>query len=148
MRIYKIAFDYQEINLEDEDLRDLYGQGEKVFKGSPVRPSNNSEIRDVVTLNGIVIGATSEEWVIHEKEAFFTFDIVIKPEHRSKGAGTQLIKRAIARYEASKLDYQEMGLKTEMKLEAINLPLADAMVKSFGFKVEMRLVDRIFLRKK
>ena len=158
MNWYKLSqYEYRTVGPEDDeydegnegaDNQDLYGQGEDIFVGSPVRPKRDSRVKDVVMSDGVVIGATSEEWVMYDKEAFFSFDIVIQPEHRGKKIGSQLIERAIQRYENEKYDFEDMGKEVEMKLEAINLPLADFLIREFGFTVEKRLPDRVFLKRK
>ncbi|MBT6051356.1 MAG: GNAT family N-acetyltransferase [Candidatus Scalindua sp.] len=156
MNWYKSAVEYRSYDPEGiEDYDDEQGflneelatQGDKVFNESEIRPDSTKDIRDLALEDGTVIGATASGWSTYDETAIFAFDIAVKPEFRGKGIGTNLIERALEKFESERYMYEEMGQKTAIRLEAINVKLGESIIRNYGFKLEQKLPDRIILYK-
>ena len=151
MRIYRLAeYEYQEVypDSDEEVDYDNIGQAESVFQDAGIRPDSTKNISDIVLTDGTVIGATSSGWYRGEdNDMVFAFDVAVQKEHRLKQIGPELITRAIQKFENERGDYESMGDKTYMRIEAVNLQVGAYLVKLHGFTVEHNLPDRMILRK-
>ena len=152
MKIYRLSIlefptdDPDQFDDYDDSLpSDKYDDAFDIFTKSKIRFDSTKDIKDIVLSDGVVVGATASGWSTIDDTAEFSFDVVVKEEHRGVGIGTQLIERAMQMFQSERFNYEDMNLKTIMKLEVVNLPLGDFLINKYGFKVLMKQSDRIFL---
>lgn len=155
MKIYrKSKIRYESFSEESRNAEEKACQVADTFNQSKIRPNRSKEISDLALSNGIVVGSTMSEWTMeHQGEkgekdfAIFSFDVAVKPKYRNFGLiGPKLIERAIQKFLSERSDWEAYsGNKAIMRLEVVNDYLADYLIKRYGFKVESRLADRVFL---
>ncbi len=138
---------YKKIKADDASYKEVYPeenweeaeQAEQIFKQEKINFGRNKDISQVAIENGIVIGALASGWDRNngygEDVMIFSFDIVIKPEFRRQGIGLGLIQQAIKKYNTEKLEYQEMGENTMMRLWVVN-PVLIPVLEKMGFQIE------------
>lgn len=151
MKIYKISYDYrsvinQEESDEAEDNPIQYDEANKVFQAAKIRYDSTKDISDIVSDNGIVIGATASGWDTTDDKCVFSFDISIQEKYRGKKIGTGLVDRAISKFESERQEYSEVyGKDTIMRVEAVNVSFGEYLIMEYGFVLERKMQDRIIL---
>lgn len=136
---YKRADDADFMNVDPEENWEEAEQADQVFKQNDIRYGRDKNISQVATENGVVIGALASGWDrdngYGENVMVFSFDLAVKPEFRRQGVGLKLIQDAIKKYNQEKLDYQETGSQTMMRLWVVN-PVLIPVLERFGFTIE------------
>lgn len=136
---YKRADDADFMNVDPEENWEEAEQADQVFKQNNIRYDRNKNVSQVAIENGVVIGALASGWDRdngYGKDVMvFSFDLVVKPEFRRQGVGLKLIQDAIKKYNQEKLDYQESGSQTMMKIWVVN-PILIPVLERFGFMIE------------
>jgi GNAT superfamily N-acetyltransferase len=136
---YKLAqaADFRSINPE-EDWEEAE-QSDQIFRQNDIRYGRDKDISQIAVENGVVIGALASGWLqdnsYGEDVMVFSFDLVVKPEFRRQGVGLGLIQQALRKYNQEKMDYQEMGNKTMMRVWVVN-PILIPVLEKLGFTIE------------
>lgn len=157
MKIYKLSqYQYKKIDIENDNDNednedndsDLYDQGNKVFQDSKIRYDSTKDISDIVLNNGIVIGSTASGWDTYGDKCIFSFDIAIQEKYRGQKIGTNLVDRAIIKFNSERQEYSEIyGKDTIMEIEAVNIDFGEYLIRKYGFILKKKLTDRIILIK-
>ena len=157
MKIYRISYDYRSvINQEESDEADeadevennpiQYDEANKVFQDAKIRYDSTKDISDIVSNNGVVIGATASGWDTTDDKCVFSFDISIQEKYRGQKIGTGLVDRAIGKFESERQEYSEVyGKDTMMRVEAVNVSFGEYLIREYGFILEKKMHDRIIL---
>jgi GNAT superfamily N-acetyltransferase len=136
---YKKADDADFKHIDTEEDWEEAEQADQVFKQNNIRYGRDKDISQVAVENGAVIGALASGWTndnsYGEDVMVFSFDLVVKPEFRRQGVGLGLIQQALKKYNMEKLDYQEMGHKTMMRVWVVN-PVLIPVLEKLGFEIE------------
>lgn len=136
---YKKADDADFKYIDPEEDWEEAEQSERIFNEQGFRLDRNKNFHQVAIEDGIVIGTIASGWSKNndygEDVMVFSFDLVVKPDFRKKGIGLRLIQDAIQKYNQEKLDYQEMGNKTMMRIWVVN-PILIPVLEKLGFTIE------------
>ena len=136
---YKKADDADFKHIDPEEDWEEAEQADQVFKQNDIRYGRDKNISQVAIENGVVLGALASGWQrdnsYGEDVMVFSFDLVVKPEFRRQGVGLGLIQQALKRYNQEKLDYQEMGSQTMMRIWVVN-PILIPVLEKLGFEIE------------
>ena len=136
---YKRADDADFMNVDPEENWEEAEQADQVFKSEGIRYGRDKNVSQVAIENGVVIGALASGWDrdngYGEDVMVFSFDLVVKPECRRQGVGLKLIQDATNKYNQEKLDYQESGSQTMMRIWVVN-PILIPVLERFGFTIE------------
>jgi hypothetical protein len=147
MKIYHISQEYRFISEEDDNSSEQMESAWNVFRNNEIRPNRNKDITNIALDDGTVIGAVASGWDMGDNIATFSFDIAIDKSKQGMQIGTNLVRQTLGKYNSEKSDYREMGYKTEIELEAVNIKFGEFLVRQFGFEVIKRMPDRLLLRK-
>ncbi len=136
---YSFSNNFEIRNVDpDEEWEDV-DQADQVFKNETINYGRNKNITQIARENGVVIGALASGWDkdsgYGEDVMVFQFDVVVNPQFRRKGVGLQLIQSAIKQYNQDKKEYQDMGIKTMMRVWVVN-PILISVLEKLGFVIE------------
>jgi len=136
---YKKADDADFKHIDPEEDWEKAEQADQVFKDNAIRYGREKNVSQVAIENGVVIGALASGWTndnsYGEDVMVFSFDLVVKPEFRRQGVGLGLIQQALKKYNMEKMDYQEMGHNTMMRIWVVN-PILIPVLEKLGFEIE------------
>jgi GNAT superfamily N-acetyltransferase len=129
------------MGIDPEEDWEQADEADQVFQQVGIRYDRNKNVSQVAMEDGAVIGALASGWSrgeSHEgKEVdVFSFDLVVRPEHRRRGVGLKLIEQAIQSYESDKHAYEEIDHHTMMRLWVVNPVLVPLLENSFQFQIE------------
>lgn len=140
--------DYDE-DFDKDDANEARSGVEQIFMERGIRPDRNKEFTDVAMNDGLAVGGLASGWSESDYEdgenpvKEFSFDIATEgKENRTpnKGGtgmmGMRLIQEGIARYEAEKSDWEDMGFSTMIRLWVVNRKLIPILERRFDFDLE------------
>jgi len=141
---------------EDFDANAARQRVEQIFKERGVRPDSTKEFTDVAINDELPVGGLASGWTDNDDYDFpvkeFSFDVAAEakenrtPNRTPNRGGTgmmgmRLIQEGIDRYEAEKMEWEEMGYKTMIRLWVINPRLVPILERRFGFAIEAEYGD-------
>ena len=152
IRIAKVEiYPYSEDDEFDEfdedtgiDMYEAHDQVSQIFDNSQIRPSSTKKLIDIAILNGEVVGGVYASWNLDDNDfpeeemarAYFDFDVAVKPEARGHDkVGIHLIDSAISKFESERVEYEEMGHHTAIKVWVVNPRLKEFLENRRGFSV-------------
>jgi GNAT superfamily N-acetyltransferase len=114
----------------------VYSDGNPIFKSfceellhrSGIQMLTPKELYKMAAINSRIVGAifVGVGWTKN-----FSFDVVVVPEHRGRGIGTELVRLALEKYENLKAEGEAEYCLVEVVSETMEFILAD----KFGFRV-------------
>jgi ribosomal protein S18 acetylase RimI-like enzyme len=116
---------------DGEDIPDFWEQINELEKSSGISILRGKELNVVLVEDGEVLGALYTELQNSSKGEEFSFDLIVKPEHRNKGLGDKLVKLGLDDYKSLKNGYNS---KIKLKIDVVN-PLLINTFKKNGLTV-------------
>lgn len=116
---------------DEDDIPNFWEQIDELGKTSGISILRGKELNLVLVDGGEVLGALYTELQNSSKGEEFSFDLIVKPEHRNKGLGDKLVKLGLDDYKSLKNGYNS---KIKLKIDVVN-PLLVNTFKKHGLRV-------------
>jgi len=137
-----IPFNVDTIDDVDYDQYEYADQAEQVFRDTKIRPDNTKNLSHLAVEDGRVVGAISSGWSNDKNTGhgegdvwIYSFDIAVLSKFRKGLTGLKLISEAIKTYQSDRLEYEDMGGQTMMRLWVVN-PNLIPILERYGFQIE------------